>query len=83
MNTKLFDYTYLLDHILEQQTDGSLSNAYRFERWQATRSLPWLLSALITTHADDAHAAEIASVAASIAPASPAYDTALYHVVAC
>jgi hypothetical protein len=133
MNTKLFDFTYLLDHILQEQTDspgftdklaaykgpatpdayesdvrvdswrssaeknqdmedltdwvlpfqldGSLSNAYRFERWQATRSLAWLLSALMTTHADDAHAAEIASAAASIAPASPAYDTALYHRV--
>jgi tetratricopeptide (TPR) repeat protein len=133
MNTRLFDYTYLLDHVLSQQTDvpgfadklagfkgpatpatyedavrvdswrsaaeknqdtddltdwvltfqldGSLSNAHRLERWQATKSLPWLLSALVATHADDPHAAEIASAAASIAPDSPAYDTALYHRV--
>ena len=133
MNTRLFDYTYLLDHVLRQQTDvpgftdklagfkgpatpaayedavrvdswrsaaeknqdtddltdwvltfqldGSLSNAHRLERWQATKSLPWLLSTLVATHADDPHAAEIASAAASIAPDSPAYDTALYHRV--
>jgi len=133
MDTKLFDYTYLLDHVLIQQTDtpgfadklagfkgpatpgayeeslrveswrslaqenhdiddltdwvltfqldGSLSKVHRYQRWRATKSLPWLLSALMTMHSDDAHAAEVASAAASIAPDSPAYDTALYHRV--
>ena len=58
-----------------------MSNAHRFERWQTTKSLAWLVSALITTHADDVNAPEIALAAASIGPDSPAYDTALYHRV--
>ena len=132
MNTKLFDYTYLLDHVRDQlsqtesvqqairehtrnpaddfegaalvegwrsaarkagdfddltdwvqtfQLDTAVSKEYRYERWQATKSLPWLLSALVSAHSDDTLAADIATAAASIAPDSPAYDTALYHRV--
>ncbi len=133
MKDELFDYTFLLDHILEQQTDapgfadkladfkgpatsdayenavrveswrsaaeknrdaddltdwvltfqldGSQSNAHRYERWQATKSQPWLISTLVTLPGDDPHAAEVVHAAESIGPESPAYDTALYHRV--
>jgi hypothetical protein len=53
----------------------------RFEHWKATKSIPWLLSTLVSMHAGDPHAAEVELAAAMISADSPAYDTALYHRV--
>jgi hypothetical protein len=71
----------LTDWVLTFQLGGALTNQYRFERWQATRSTPWLLSALVSMHTGDLHAAEVERAAAMIGVDSPAYDTALYHRV--
>lgn len=71
----------LTDWVLTFQLGGALTNQYRFERWQVTKSTPWLLSALVSMHAGDPHAAEMERAAATIGADSPAYDTALYHRV--
>ena len=71
----------LTDWVLTYQLGGALTNQYRFERWQATKSTPWLLSALVAIHAGDPHADEVEQAAATLGPDSPAYDTALYHRV--
>jgi hypothetical protein len=61
--------------------DGIPADQYRFERWQAKKSTPWLLSVLVSMHASDPHAAEVEQAAAMIGAGSHAYDTALYHRV--
>jgi hypothetical protein len=63
------------------QINGTLDDQHDFERWQATKSIPWLLSVLVSMHASDPHAAEVEHAAATIGAGSPAYDTALYHRV--
>ena len=104
---KLFDYTYLLDHILQsteslgenpagQPKDGNVDHwrfaaqksgscddltdwvltyqltderarEYRFNRWQETKSLLWLLSTLVAVGRDDPHLAELTRAAATSA----------------
>ena len=71
----------LTDWVLTYQTGGASTDQHPFERWQATKSTPWLLSALVTMRAGHPHAAEVERAAALIGPGSPAYDTALYHRV--
>ena len=71
----------LTDWVLTFQLGGALTSQYRYERWQATKSTPWLLSALVSIRAGDPHVDEVERAAAAIAPDSPAYDTALYHRV--
>jgi hypothetical protein len=71
----------LTDWVITYQSDGTLADPSRFERWQARKSIPWLLSVLVSMHASDPHAAEIEQAAATIGAGSPAYDTALYHRV--
>ena len=71
----------LTDWVLTYQLGGALTKQYRFERWQATKSTPWLLGALVSVHPGDSHAAEVERAAAAIGADSPAYDTALYHRV--
>ena len=63
------------------QINGTLDDQHDFERWQATKSTPWLLSVLVSMHAGDPHVAEVERAAATIGVGSPAYDTALYHRV--
>jgi hypothetical protein len=75
------DYDDLTDWVQTFQLDAAASSQYRYQRWQATHSQPWLLSALTAASAKDAHAAEITTAAEGIAPDSPAYDTVLYHRV--
>ncbi|MDR3746563.1 MAG: hypothetical protein P4M04_00140 [Acidobacteriota bacterium] len=78
---KSHSFDDLTDWVLAFQLDDAQTRQYRFERWQATKSTPWLLSALVATRAGDPHAAEVERAAATIGADSPAYDTALYHRV--
>jgi hypothetical protein len=71
----------LTDWVVTYQTDGALVDQHRFERWQATKSIPWLLCVLVSMHAGDPHVAEVERAAAAIGADSPAYETALYHRV--
>ncbi len=71
----------LTDWVLTFQLDDPQTRQYRLDRWQATKSPPWLLSALVTMRAGDPHTDELMKAAAAIAADSPAYETALYHRV--
>ena len=71
----------LTDWVLTFQLDEAQTKEYRLARWQATKSTPWLLSALVTMRAGDPHTAELVRAAAAIGADSPAYETALYHRV--
>ena len=78
-NSRSFDD--LTDWVLTFQLDDTQTRQYRLDRWQATKSTPWLLSALVTMRAGDTHTDELMSAAATIAADSPAYETALYQRV--
>jgi hypothetical protein len=78
-NSRSFDD--LTDWVLTFQLDDPQTRQYRLDRWQATKSTPWLLSALVTMRAGDPHTDELMKAAATIAADSPAYETALYHRV--
>lgn len=52
-----------------------------FERWQATKSDAWLLTALMYADYKDATVPELERAAAAIAPSSPVYEMAVYHRV--
>ena len=71
----------LTDWVLTFQLDATASHQYSYDRWQATMSQPWLMSALVTSSPADAHATELMDAAGHIPSDSPAYDTALYHRV--
>ena len=78
-NSRSFDD--LTDWVLTFQLDDPQTRQYRLDRWQATKSTPWLLSALVTMRAGDPHTDELMKAAATIGADSPAYETALYHRV--
>ena len=76
-NSRSFDD--LTDWVLTFQLDDPQTRQYRLDRWQATKSTPWLLSALVTMRAGDPHTDELMKAAATIAADAPAYEMALYH----
>ena len=48
-------------------------------KWQAKRSLPWLVAALVHTASSDPSMPEIIDAARQVAPDSPAYATVSYY----
>jgi hypothetical protein len=69
------------DWVQTFQLDAAASRQYRYQRWQATQSQPWLLSALVAAKGNDAYVTELATAAEAIGADSPGYDTLLYHGV--
>ncbi|HEY9127879.1 MAG TPA: hypothetical protein VIM62_12165, partial [Acidobacteriaceae bacterium] len=47
--------------------------------WRSTHGLPWLITALADAKPTDASAPDLLAAAEKIEPASPAYETVLYH----
>lgn len=74
-------YDDLTDWVLSFGYSDEAADQYRFQRWQALHTMPWLLSLLVNLPAGGAHAGEIEQAAAAIGAESPAYDTVLYHRV--
>ncbi|MGA2262263.1 MAG: hypothetical protein ABSH28_12595 [Acidobacteriota bacterium] len=60
-------------------TWGGGKPAYAYERWQATGSVAWLLSAISKIERGDPESADLLAAALKIAKDSPAYPTAQYH----
>jgi hypothetical protein len=54
--------------------------AHARERWSATRDVAWLVAALTLADPDGPAAGELAAAAAKVAPDSPAWLTAQYHL---
>jgi len=67
------------DWILTLQLTGDLGFEHSFERWQGTKSLPWLVAAIAKVLANNKAAADLSAAAAKIAPDSPAYLTLTFH----
>src|SRR5262249_36753275 len=65
--------------IFHFQSRDPASGRYALERWQKSRSLPWLLAAL--RHADFAAAERsgLLEAARRVPPDSPAFETAAWH----
>jgi hypothetical protein len=61
-----------------QQTDDSALQ-HSLQRWQQTKSLPWLVAAIAKVPATDAAAADLSAAAMKIAPDSPAYVIVTFH----
>lgn len=71
----------MTDWIFTFQTSDDASNKHAIEKWKQTKSLPWLVAALIAVDSDDkVNAPAIANAASQVAKNSPAYWTILYHL---
>jgi hypothetical protein len=55
------------------------AEAHAVERWQATRSLPWLVAALASAKNDDKSTGALLDAAAKVEPSSPAFVMVTYH----
>jgi hypothetical protein len=61
-----------------QETDNSAAQ-HALQRWQQTKSLPWLVAAISKAPATNSAAADLSAAAMKIAPDSPAYITVTFH----
>jgi hypothetical protein len=69
----------MTDWILTFQQTSDFAFEHSLERWQETKSLPWLVAAIAKVHANNKAAIDLSTTAAKIAPDSPAYLTLTFH----
>jgi hypothetical protein len=69
----------MTDWIRTFQQTGDSAFEHSFERWQQTKSLPWLVAAIAKVRAINKSAAALSVAAAKISPDSPAYLTLTFH----
>jgi hypothetical protein len=69
----------MTDWIFTFQQTGDVASQHSFERWQETKSLPWLVAAIAKVRANNKAAADLSAAAAKIAPDSPAHFTLAFH----
>jgi len=69
----------MTDWILKFQQTGDAAFEHSLERWQTTKSLPWLVAAIAKVRASNKAATDLSTEAAKIAPDSPAYLTLTFH----
>jgi tetratricopeptide (TPR) repeat protein len=69
----------MTDWILTFQQTGDGAFEHSLDRWQKTKSLPWLVAAIAKARAKNEAATELSASAARIAPDSPAYLTLTFH----
>jgi tetratricopeptide (TPR) repeat protein len=65
--------------VLQQTDSGSVDHAV--ERWQATRTDPWLVAALSKVDAKHPKASELVSQALNVRPTAAAFASARFHAV--
>jgi hypothetical protein len=61
-----------------QATDGA-ATAHAYERWQATKSLPWLAAAISKSQGDPAKREALLAAAAEVVPDSRAFPLLAFH----
>ncbi|MFN2577279.1 MAG: hypothetical protein ABR607_06260 [Pyrinomonadaceae bacterium] len=71
----------LSDWIIAIQRDNSGVAAHAMQRWEQTRSVPWLVAALLNADAKDPKLNEILTAAAAVNASSPAFATLTFHRV--
>lgn len=69
----------LTDWIIAIQSDDAKIGAHSMERWQKTKSLPWLVAALLNGDGKDSRLNELLTAAAAVNSASPAFATVAFH----
>ena len=71
----------LSDWIVTFQSEYAATVDHSLERWQTTRSAPWLIAALSGAEGKHARAGELISEALKVKPNSPAFASAQFHAV--
>jgi hypothetical protein len=67
------------DWIFTFQQNGDLAFQHSLQRWQETKSLPWLVAAIAKVRPEDEAAADLSAAASKIAADSPAFVTVTFH----
>jgi hypothetical protein len=69
----------MTDWIFTFQQGGDVALQHSLQRWQETKSLPWLVAALTKVSAEDKAAVDLSAAAAKITVDSPAFVTVAFH----
>jgi hypothetical protein len=69
----------LTDWIIAIQSDDKNIGTHSMERWQKSKSLPWLVAALLNVDGKEARLSELLSAAAAVNSSSPAFATVTFH----
>ncbi len=69
----------MTDWIFTFQQTGDAAFEHSLERWQRTKSLPWLVAAIAKVRANNKATADLSAAAAKVTPDSPAYLTLTFH----
>jgi hypothetical protein len=69
----------MTDWILTFQQTGDFAFQHSLQRWQETKSLPWLVAAIAKVPASNKASTDLSAAALKIAPDSPAYLTVTFH----
>lgn len=69
----------LADWVSDFQSHGTEAHRHALARWKATRSLPWLVAAIVHARGDEPDAAVLLDAAAKTQPTSPAFVTLSIH----
>jgi len=71
----------LTDWIMAFEGDLDSASAHAIERWEKTKSLPWLVAAIAHAQGQQPKADTLLSAAAAVDHKSPAFPTLAYHSV--
>jgi hypothetical protein len=69
----------LADWLFTVGSDTPNARRWARARWQKTRSLPWLVAALMASKGSDTGASELLAASEAVSPASAAYPTVSFH----
>jgi hypothetical protein len=69
----------LTDWIIAIQSEDDAIAAHSVERWQKTKSGPWLVAALVNAEGKTAGLTELLAAAAEVNETSPAFATVAFH----
>src|SRR5205085_5978091 len=71
----------LTDWIIAVESDSPGVSAHSIQRWEQTKSIPWLVAAALNADSKDAKLNELLTAAAAVNPSSPAFATLTFHRV--
>lgn len=69
----------LADWLFTVQSETPNARQWARQRWKKTKTLPWLIAALMGSKGSDSEAAELLAAGEAVSPDSAAYPTVSYH----
>jgi hypothetical protein len=69
----------LTDWIIAIQSEDANIGAHSIARWETTKSVPWLVAAVVNANGKDAKLNELLTAAAAVNSNSPAFATVAFH----